>query len=107
MSAARITNFSILIPYHLTFRIVNLLTKVQEPRDRDRIGRPQTDLIDRSRPRLGRAGPSPAELKGHLNSLVRYSHGHYLDLGDDQYVGDSPLSQKTFDLLAMPDEIVL
>ncbi|MQL82016.1 hypothetical protein Taro_014480 [Colocasia esculenta] len=27
--------------------------------------------------------------------------------GDDQYVGDSPLPQKTFDLLAMPDEIMI
>ncbi|MQL85420.1 hypothetical protein Taro_017948, partial [Colocasia esculenta] len=43
----------------------------------------------------------------HLNSLVQKMHGHYLDLGTDQYVGDNPLLQKTFDLLAMPDEIVL
>ncbi|MQM06926.1 hypothetical protein Taro_039756, partial [Colocasia esculenta] len=40
-------------------------------------------------------------------SLVQKMHGHYLDLGADQYVGDGPLPQKTFDLLAMPDEIVL
>ncbi|MQL79704.1 hypothetical protein Taro_012151 [Colocasia esculenta] len=45
-------------------------------------------------------------LRLHLNSLVCYSYGHYLDLGDDEYVRDSPLPQKTFDLLAMPDEIL-
>ncbi|MQM06551.1 hypothetical protein Taro_039375, partial [Colocasia esculenta] len=35
--------------------------KVQKPGDRDRIGRPKTDPTRRSRPRLGRAGPTPAE----------------------------------------------
>ncbi|MQL88337.1 hypothetical protein Taro_020895 [Colocasia esculenta] len=35
--------------------------QVQKPGDRDRIGRPKTDPTRRSRPRLGRAGPSPAE----------------------------------------------
>ncbi|MQM02720.1 hypothetical protein Taro_035489, partial [Colocasia esculenta] len=35
--------------------------EVQEPGDRDRIGWPQTGPTSRSRPRLGRAGPSLAE----------------------------------------------
>ncbi|MQM02858.1 hypothetical protein Taro_035630, partial [Colocasia esculenta] len=84
--------------------------KVQKPGDRDRIGRPKTDPTRRSRPRLGRAGPSPDEPgvggSAHYTGVyliqaefrpspLRFQSGIGLDSAHDKVEADRPGSGRS------------